>query len=307
MKKYIGIDIGGTNIKYGLIDELGNIFHHDKIKTSNQGKEILLAVEKIVKDYQKDNLIKSIGISCPGVVRRDGFLITGGAIMDFYNFPLKDILEKKLELPVTVENDANCAALAEKWQGASQEYENSLTVVVGTGIGGGIILNNQLFRGTHATAGEFGFMIVEPIKENDSRLATLSLTGSVECGIVQKYHQMKPNASANILNGKSIFDMSVEGDTLALNVMNNVYDRLAIGLFNLATAFDPGVILIGGAISENQLFMEELRKRTFCLKAAHKDMKNIVFPEIKPCKYQNQAGIIGAVYGAITMNKGENK
>ena len=303
MDYYVGIDIGGTNIKYGLVDGNGEIKHHDKVQTANNGQEIISEIEKIVSRYQKMKEIKTVGISCPGVVRKDGYLVTGGSISDFYDFPLKQVMEEKLQLPVNVENDANCAALAEKWLGASREYENSLTVVIGTGIGGGIILNNQLFRGSHATAGEFGFMIVEPIKKKDTRLATLSLTASVECGIVQKYQKIKPDMFNEKLGGKEIFELYNSGDEEASIIINDAYDRLAIGLFNLATSFDPGVILIGGAISANEKFMQELTKRVHLLKDGHQDMGNITLPDIKPCQYLNQAGIIGSVYGAITANK----
>lgn len=300
MNYYVGIDVGGTNVKYGLLDEAGHILHHDKIKTANQGDKIIEAITGIVQTYQTEYTIKAVGVSVPGVVEDDGFMTTGGAIFDFYGVPLQEILMTKLALPVFVENDANSAALAEKWIGAGRNAKHILCVVVGTGIGGGIIINNQLFRGAHATAGEFGFMVVEPIENQDTRLATLSLTGSVQCGLVLKYLERKDLEDDGQLNGETIFSMADQGDILAEDVIDVFYDRLATGIFNMATAFDPELILIGGAISGSSEFIQELDRRVNQLKDHHRDMKQVTLAPIEPCQFLNNAGIIGAVYKAIT-------
>ena len=307
MNYYVGIDVGGTNVKYGLLDEAGQILHHDKVKTANQGEKIIEAIAEIVTNYQKEYPIKAVGVSVPGVVEDDGFMTTGGAIFDFYGVHLQNILTERLALPVFVENDANSAALAEKWIGAGQGAKHSLCVVVGTGIGGGIIINHQLFRGAHATAGEFGFMIVEPIENQDTRMATLSLTGSVQCGLVLKYLDRKDLTDENGLDGETIFQMAAAGDLLAEDVIDIFYERLAIGIFNMATAFDPEIILIGGAISGNPEFIQELQQRVSRLKNDHRDMKQVTLASIVPCEFLNNAGIIGAVYKAISEIQTEER
>lgn len=298
MAYYVGIDIGGTNIKYGLLTGEGTVIEDSQIKTANSGASIIAEITKIVKQYQEDYQITAVGVSAPGVIRNDGFMVTGGAIQDFYGINLRELLEEATGLPTYIENDANCAALAEKWLGAGRDYHDLLAVVVGTGIGGGIIINDHLFRGAHATAGEFGFMIVEPIQNEDSRMATLSLTGSVGCGIVLKYGEKKGLTEANYLNGEEIFAQLAKGEVEASEIIANFYNRLAIGIFNMAVSFDPEIILIGGAISGNQEFMAELTRQVHQLKDQHRDMGPVVLPKIMACHFLNKAGIIGATYKA---------
>lgn len=298
MDYYVGIDIGGTNIKYGLLTADGQVIDDQQVKTANSGTQIIEEITTIVKNYQEDYEIKAVGVSAPGVIQDDGFMVTGGAIHDFYGMNLRVAIEDMIQLPTTIENDANCAALAEKWLGAGQPYHHLLAVVVGTGVGGGIIINDQLFRGAHATAGEFGFMMVEPIEEADSRLATLSLTGSVGCGIVNKYAEKAGLNEDTYLNGEEVFAQLAKGEALAQQVIADFYNRLAIGIFNMAVSFDPEIILIGGAISGNHSFMTELTRQVHELKAQHRDMGPVVLPEIAPCHFLNKAGIIGATYKA---------
>lgn len=300
MKYYVGIDIGGTNVKYGLVTDAGEIITHNKVKTSHKGEKLIETVAMIVANYQKDYEISAVGLSVPGVVEENGYMTTGGSIQDFYGIHLKDILEARLNLPVFVENDANSAALAEKWMGSGKEYQHILCVVVGTGIGGGIIINGQLFRGAHSSAGEFGFMVVQPIENEDTRLATLSLTGSVQCGLVWPYEIKKSGQITDTYDGETVFNLAVKGDEDAQVVLDTFYDRLALGIFNMGISFDPEVVLVGGAISSNDAFMTELNRRVTYLKAGHRDMGNVVLPKIKRCHFLNQAGIIGSVYRAMT-------
>lgn len=300
MDKFIGIDIGGTNIKYGLLDEKGNILHKDKIKTSPEGSEIIRNIKNIVESYKEAHEISAVGISVPGVVEESGFLTTGGAIFDFYGVHLKDILEKELGVHVAVENDANSAALAEKWLGAGRDYKNYFTAVVGTGIGGAIIINNDIYRGAHATAGEFGFMINTPILNGDTRLASLSLTGSVQSGLVQRYlDETDQETLQQDLDGEAVFKLAEAGDVRAKAVIDDFYDHLAIGIYNVLVSLDPEVVLIGGGISANQSFIQELNRRVQGLQAGHRDMKNMTLAEILPCHFLNDAGIVGASYKAM--------
>ncbi|MDB6352728.1 ROK family protein [Trichococcus sp. K1Tr] len=300
MDKFIGIDIGGTNIKYGLLDEKGNILHKDKIKTSPEGSEIIRNIKRIVESYKEAHEISAVGISVPGVVEESGFLTTGGAIFDFYGIHLKDLLEKELGVHVTVENDANSAALAEKWLGAGRDYRNYFTAVVGTGIGGAIIINNDVYRGAHATAGEFGFMINAPILNGDTRLASVSLTSSVQSGLVQRYlDETGQETNQQNLDGESVFKLAESGDVQAKAVIDAFYDHLAIGIYNVLVSLDPEVVLIGGGISANQSFIKELNRRVQGLQTGHRDMKNMTLAEILPCHFLNDAGIVGASYKAM--------
>lgn len=293
MTHYVGIDIGGTNVKYGLIDDEGMVLEKGVRKTSKKRDDLLKDITAIVSGYQEKQLITGVGISVPGIVRKDGFMITGGSLFDLYGVHLKELLTERLQLPVAVENDANCAALAEKWQGAGAGMENFISMVVGTGIGGAIVIHDRLYRGTNATAGEFGFMLSEPIKDGDTRMASLSLTGSVQSGVVSRYAAITNEEN---LDGLAVFQKALDGDALAQETIETFYARLSEGLFNLSVSFDPEAILIGGAISTDEAFIAELNKRVNVIKAGHPDMAKVKLPPIMPCHFRNDAGIVGSVY-----------
>ena len=296
MKYYIGIDIGGTNIKYGLLDETGSIIDKGKLKTArDDGRDIITKIEAVVTRYKVDYEITAIGISAPGTIRDDGFMVTGGAIKDFYGINLKEILQEKIGLPVALENDANCAALAELWLGAGKNKQHFLFFGIGTAVGGAIVVNGQLFKGANFNAGEFGYQIVEKIKNLDTRLATLSLNGSVGHGIVDKYKEK----TAKDLSGEDIHALANKGDQQSLEILDHFYKALAKGIFNLTTAFDPEVVLIGGAISQDHTFLLRLRTEINQLQGGHQDMLAIKLAQVKACHFLNDAGMVGAVFNAI--------
>jgi len=260
------------------------------------GEEILGSIVQIVRNYQAQYEISGVGVSAPGTVREDGFMVTAGAIGDFYGINLKETLEGQLNLPVVVENDANCVALAEKWLGAGANLKHFVCVVIGTGLGGAMVLNGEIFRGATSNAGEFGYMIVEDIHEANTRLATLSLTAAVKGGIIDKY-ELKTNQA---LTGEAIYRLSQENDVIAKEVIDRFYHSLAKGIFNLSISFDPEAVLVGGAISQNPELVPRLRLELEALKAGHRDMGNLQLPHLKTCHFENDAGIIGAVYLLLT-------
>lgn len=292
----LGIDIGGTFIKYGILDETGTVLDKGQMETGSSGEDILKAIESVKANYQDKGLV-AVGVSAPGVINDQGYMHTGGAIFDFYDFDMKGVLETRLGLPVFVENDANCAALAEKWLGHAQDHKHSVTIVVGTGIGGGIIINNQIYTGAHYTAGEFGFIVTDST-EPDTRLSSLSLTGSVQSGFIQRYFDLSKTQETH-LKGFDIFERMLEGDAYAKDAYNGFVHNLALGIFAIIVSLDPGVVLIGGAISNNAQFIADLQNDVQNIKDKHRDMKNIVFPKIKKCKFMNDAGLIGATYLAL--------
>ncbi|MHC5249290.1 ROK family protein [Enterococcus sp. LJL90] len=299
MKKYIGIDIGGTNIKYGLIDDFGQILDSGKVATKDNRKEILSTISVIVEKYRRKNCIEFVGISVPGVVNEFGYLVTGGAIHSLYDFDFEQKVEERIGLPAFVENDANCALLAEKWLGAAQGVKDCLGIVVGTGIGGAMLINNQIYRGFQNKAGEFGFMLVDQIIDGNSRDATLSLKGSIHDGVTTPYNQ---TMNENFREALPIFAKYPE-DQVAKEIIDNFYQALAIGIFNLAFSLDPQKILIGGAISSDNHFIQRLNAEVEQIKNGHGDMANLVTPPIVACDLKNDAGIIGAVYCGLSHLK----
>jgi len=299
MEYYVGIDVGGTNIKYGLINEEGKILEKGKRKTSSQGAIIIENIEDIIVSYQATCDIKLVGVCVPGIVEKNGFLRTGGAIEDFYSYPLGERLAAHINVPIFIENDVNCIALAEKWRGNGKDCSSFLCVAVGTGIGGAIVIDNKLFKGAHYMAGEFGSMIVDKIYQNNTAQAALSAKGAVGMGLVN-YYEPDPQ-DAKQLNGKVIFELAAKGDRRAVEAVESFYHFLGVGILNLSVIIDPEKILIGGAISNKPGFIEEVNRRIHKLKDQHVGMQNVVLPVVEACYFNNDAGILGAVYQALKL------
>lgn len=189
--RYLSFDVGGTNTKYSLIDSMGNILESDSVPTKDDRHEIFNKIKIVVEKYKEKGIdISGLAFSMPGVIDVErGHMITGGALFDMYDFPFKEELEKFLGLPVELENDVNCVALAEKWLGNAKECKNFLCMTIGTGVGGAIFINGEMVRGSNFSAGEFGFMITD--RREDYEEASLSMSGSVRGGLIQTYARLK--------------------------------------------------------------------------------------------------------------------
>lgn len=297
MKKYIGIDIGGTSVKYGLVDEKGSVSNKNSFKTKADDKTGLLDdLVEAVKEVQKIAPdVLGIGVSMPGVVQADGYLTTAGAIYGFYEINLKELLEAKTGLPVKIENDANAAAIAEKWIGSAQGIHDYISLVLGTGVGGALVINDQIYRGAHARSGEFGWMIVED-DDIDVEMGSLNFRGATVIGLIRRYNQF---SDEKIDDARIIFERADQDETLAKNVLKSYYHSLAKGIINLEVSFDPAAVIIGGGISANTEFLNDLNKMIESIKATHNSIKNLDLPKVKGAKLKNDAGMIGAVYQLI--------
>ncbi|WP_297632312.1 ROK family protein [uncultured Clostridium sp.] len=293
MKNILGIDIGGTSIKFGVLSKNGEIIFKDKMKTLMDGEYIIKSICFLFNENKEKYSLEGIAISAPGFINVDtGYMRTGGAIMDFYDFNLKEVLVERLNTKVEIENDANCVVLAEKWLGNAKECKNFMAMTIGTGIGGGIYINDSLYRGAKFGAGEFGFMITHGISNNVIEQCTMSQTGSTR-GIREDYAKSIGEDIENI-NGEYLFEQYGKGDIIAESVINKFYEVLTIGIYNLFFIMDPEKILIGGGVSEREDLIPEIKRR---LKAFTKDEINL-----EACKFSNDSGIIGAVKNYIDRN-----
>jgi len=302
MQYYVGFDIGGSSIKYGLLEENGEISKKDEFKTPSDKDEVLDKMVEVVSTFIKDYEVKAIGLSVPGVVEEDGYLTTAGAIKCLYGINIKEEIAKRTGLFVHVENDANAASIAEKWGGAAQGVANYLSLVVGTGIGGCLVVNNEIYRGAHARAGEFGWMLLDN-NQDDLNLSTMNLQAATIIGLLRIYN-LKSGEKIN--DARVVYDRAEEGEYLAQTVLAKFHRKLAQGILNVAVVFDPAMVVIGGGISANKTFLKELQRAYKQLQNEHSALVDMDFPEIVPAKFENEAGIIGAVYSAkITLNKEE--
>lgn len=299
MKKYLALDIGGTDIKYGIITEDGDVLYRDKFPSENSKYKILDAIKILADKYIKKDEIQGIAISAPGIIDSDkGCFITAGALRDLNGSYFKEELEAITGLKVSMENDVNCVALAEKWLGNGKDSKNFICLAIGTGIGGAIVINGGLYRGTNNMAGEFGFMIGKKIENSDSRMASLSLTGSTQFGIVDPYNNLTNKNS----NGKEIVELYKKGDAEASLVIKSFLENISVGIYNLIFALDPEKVLIGGAISADEIIIKVINEKVREIVNQHKDAKGISIPTIEACKFSNDSGMIGALYNFKIRN-----
>lgn len=294
MKNYIAVDIGGTNIKYGIVDETGRIVYNDKIKTEAKkgGKQICIKVCDIIEKLKADCDVCGVGISTAGVVESDkGVIVYANSnLPDYIGTQWNDIIETRYQLPCYVLNDVHAAGAAEAWIGAGRNTDCFLCAAIGTGIGGCLFVNGKPFFGPHFRAAALGYM---------------STAGD---GVI---YEKKASTSALVRNitesskdtdvdGKNAFSRAREGNALYNCELSKWYDELAKGLANCIFCYDPQKIIIGGAISnEGQPLLDRIYKSL--LKYVPSEFLSDI--ELKTAECNNNAGMIGAVYGLIMSGK----
>ncbi|MDH5877798.1 MULTISPECIES: ROK family protein [Vibrio] len=308
MTTYLSFDIGGTDIKFGVVNDLGDILRQGKVKTASAGEDIIQTIVDIKQDLSQTYRFDGAAFSVPGFVNVDtGYLKAGGAISDFCEFNFKDILADKLALPVEVENDVNCVALAEKWQGKAKDMSDFICITLGTGIGGAIYTNNQLIRGHRSMAGEFGYTFIHYAHESQDKASeTMNLTASVRDGLRRRYALYKGLSGFEHISGKDIFSLAEGGDSVAVRVIDEFYKSIAVGLHNLTFILNPEKIIIGGAISERPDLIpnvtQEMKRLLKAIPVINKlNLDEVV--SIENTSFTNDNGLIGAVYHFLIMRE----
>lgn len=297
--KYLVIDVGGTFIKYALMNENADILEKSKVQTPNNKnhtlEDYLGVLDSIFRRY--DGLVEGIAISAPGVLDSDtGYCYSGGALSYVSGQNMVELLELRCNVPVTIENDGKCAALAEMWKGSQKHVKNGIVLVLGTAVGGGLIINGELYKGIHFSAGEFSYVAVEDdhVDEADgywghtNGAAALARYASKETGIPQEE-----------LDGVRIFELADKGDEKILKALDNYAKRLAVQIYNLQVILDVELISIGGGISQQPLLLEFIRKNLEELCERHPFRKLSGFiptPVVTNCRFFNDSNLIGALY-----------
>lgn len=288
------IDVGGTTIKYASF-EAGQLSHKGAVDTP----ETLEAFYGTLKDIQDkvgaQVALTGVAMSCPGAVSKaDGVIYGASALPYIHNFPIHAAFETLFGLPVSLENDANCAALAEVAYGAGKDYQDMLFFVIGTGIGGSVVLNKQIRHGAHLMGGEFGFMVMDK--------DTLSVEAS-PVKMADRYNAKHGTTHT----GQAIFALAETGDEDAENDVNALFDSLARAIFNLQYALDPEVVILGGGLSQADFLLPKLQ---IALQTIY-DQVGIatIMPKLATCHFQNDANLIGAVadFMAQINENDENK
>lgn len=302
MVNIASFDIGGTFIKYGIINENGEILFKSKFKSPKQDCKNTIPNELIVKirELQNKFIIHSVGISTTGKIdsKKGEIVFASNNLPGYTGAKLSETIKRETGLNCFVENDVNAVALGELWKGAGKGKENFFCMALGTGIGGAIIINNKLYKGIGEGAGEVGHTVIELNGEKCGcggygcceRYASTS-------ALIRRYAD-KAGINEQDIDGETLINKVKAGEALAINVYNDFLDTVAICLVNITHFLDPGLIIVGGGISaQGKPFFDEVSKRF-----KEKVMPSYAeYTEIAQAKLENDAGIIGAAYNALVL------
>ncbi|MCM3111430.1 ROK family glucokinase [Lederbergia lenta] len=314
-----GIDIGGTSIKLAFFTETGELVHKWEIPTNkdNRGMAIISEVgdsvqSKLIELHGDVSPLVAAGVGAPGPVDTDkGLLFEAVNIGWQDNFPLRDLMQSALNVPVAIDNDANVAALGEMWKGAGKGSKDLICITLGTGVGGGIIYKGDIVHGSKGAAGEVGHITSV---SNGGYMCNCGKTGCLETvasatGVVRtaldklKVYDgeslLKPIVeSSGTVTAKDVFDAAAKGDKLANEIVELLADYLGIALANSSAILNPEKIVIGGGVSKaGDILLTPLRAKY--KKYAFKPIAENT--EILLAELGNDAGIVGAAW--LAANK----
>lgn len=293
---YVCVDIGGTTIKYGLANESGKFYDIQSMPTEVKEKgteQMLKKLINIVLKYQAEHVICGIAVSSAGIVQPD----TGEIIYAADHFPgyagtkLKTLLEHTFHVPCSVENDVNAAGLGEYWLGAGQNASSLFCLMVGTGIGGCIIIDGKLLHGASNSAGEIGYLKI-------GGSATLEAAASVTA-LVKAVAAAK-NIPVSSIDGKKIFRLAKSGDSIASTAIDRMIDHLSAGIANICYVLNPEKIIIGGGIMEQRRYI----KPRLIDALQHKVLPPFFsHTYVSFARLQKEAGMTGALYHFLQQRK----
>lgn len=311
----LGIDLGGTNIVAGVVDENYKIVAKASCKTAvpRPESEICDSMAEVALQAIKDagitiEDVESIGIGVPGAVNPETGVIEYSANLFFHNWEVVSMMEERLNTKVRIENDANAAALGEYLAGSAKGAKNAVAITLGTGVGGGIIIDGKIYSGSNFAGAELGHMvIVKGGKECACGRHGCWETYASATGLIsltkQKILSEKPEFSymlklcdgdINNVSGRTAFDAKRAGDPIAKEVVDEYIGYLATGLVNIINIFQPDILCIGGGISnEGENLLAPLRTVVENERyTKHNDKQTVICK----CSLGNDAGIIGAAY-----------
>lgn len=308
-QRYIGVDLGGTNIAVGVVTEDGTILHKKSVPTGAQRPftEIAADMAACIRDVvaeagltMKD--IRAIGIGSPGTLNdATGVMVYANNFRDGSNVPLRALMQRYFDLPIRIGNDANVAALGETIAGAAKGKKNVVMVTLGTGVGGGIIIDGKIYEGLHAAGAEIGHIMLRHAGEpcTCGRRGCWEAYASATALVRQTREAMRKHPESLMnetpyenVNGRTAFDAARRGDRTAKRVVNTYIKYVAEGLVDLVNIFRPEVLIIGGGIcNEGDFLLKPLKKLVYRYSyGAELNEKQ----DIEVAKCGNDAGIIGA-------------
>lgn len=304
----IGIDIGGTKIAAGVVDEKGKVLATDREQTpSRSAEDVEATVVNLVKSLSKGRKVEAVGVGAAGFVDEKRSRVLVAPNLGWLDEPLRVAIESKVGIPVVIENDANAAAWGEfKFGGGAGGFDDICVVTVGTGIGGGLIFDGHLYRGAHGVAAEIGHMAVEP----GGRLCGCGNRGCWEQyasgnALVREARLLaaERRAEAEVMlnlgdgtpegvQGPHVTDAARAGDPVALAAFDSLAHWLGMGMADVTALLDPGCFVLGGGVSEAGDLLLGPTRKAFIANLSAKDSRPI--PEVRLASLGNGAGLIGA-------------
>jgi glucokinase len=307
MSLTVGVDVGGTKVLGGVVDASGKVLATSRRDTPREGgNELTKTIAAVALELMQDHSITAVGVSAAGFVSSDRkTMLATPNIADWNGVQLDVELTKLIGLPVVIENDANAAAWGEAKFGAGRNQAHMMMLTIGTGVGGGIVVNNELYRGAFGIAAEFGHLRVVP----EGHLCGCGARGCFEqyaSGSALRRHAREaisasPDLARNLLargdgtidglTGQAITDAARDGDAVALAAFQTTAQYLGAGIASLAVLLDPSCVVIGGGVIDaGEILLaptREAMKRYMPFAGKHP------YPEIVAAELGNEAGLVG--------------
>ena len=311
---YIGIDLGGTNIAGGLVNKAGEILKKLSVPTASERgsdaviEDIYSVIEALIKENNTGEPVKGIGIGVPGIADPHTGEVIVCVNLNWYNVPLKEKLSKKTDLPIYIDNDATVAGVAEFQIAQEGKYKDAVILTLGTGVGGGILVDGKVLSGHNGIGSELGHMLIgEALYTcNCGRNGCLETFASSTAIIHYAKYLIQSGKSSLMMemvggdidkiSGEIIFNAAKAGDSVAAEVVDRLVKYLSIGIMNIVCTLDPEIIFLGGGIS---------MAGDFLLDKVNAALENLKYFKAKPhvtveiAKFKNDAGIIGAAMYAM--------
>lgn len=310
----IGVDIGGMSIKFGLVNETYDIVGRKVIETHRETQsagEIVERMAQAVLELLRENgltqeMCEGIGIACPGTSDPKSGVVLYSNNIEWENVPILKMLGKHLHIPMALANDADAAALGEVLNGAAKGRENAVLLTLGTGVGGGVVINGKIFNGPLKGGCELGHMVIE----KNGRQCTCGRKGCLETyasatALMEEAREAAvkypdsllnqlSNHDVNLISGKIIFDAEKQADPAAMAVVDYYEENLSIGIANLINIFRPEVFILGGGVSAQKEYLTDALQAKVNDMCFGGDLGGV--PRIVTSNLGNDAGIIGAAY-----------
>jgi glucokinase len=302
----VGVDLGGTKVLVGVIGEDRKVLYEDQEKSTGQGQDQLMeTLEREVREAleARPNAV-AVGLGIPCTIDRERGVAIGAVNLPIENLPIRDLMQERLGIPVFVDNDANVAALAEHRFGAAKGTRDAVMLTIGTGLGGGVIIDGELYRGSSGAASEPGHMVIDfdgpPCQGNCPNHGCLETFASGTALAREGRAAAEGNpesalgralAEGGLIDGKMVTDAANDGDQVAVAVVEEAGRRLGAGLSGLANIFEPEVIVIGGGVAKviGELMIAPARKELRTRALPPMNETPVRMAELGP-----EAGMVGA-------------